>query len=570
MKKKVIALIAALLCVVTVLVACSSTAKFDDALALDSYVDKNPIYTKAETLSFTDAPTGALGQLMLFVDTNDTGNAVHSVFNVDTNATVYTATESKTVTGDTTVTVRYEITLDDVWDKNMIFCVKTTTTTQTSQETTVVDSYTYYDAKGVQFASFADLKETPNYDEQLDLIRIENKVYRVSEDSSVSAVCDIAYYADFPAVQAKVGDYYYEYANAGTKDKITVYNVSLVLVQQYEIPSYASGDIWILNNGNLLIQYRYAVDPLADEDDYDILYGSKLMLESYVLNVKNGKLKEVDLKDWLVTNVMARDVVWDTDTKVGWNGLGFNEDVENVAVAFPIEDKLVDQATSSVKYVILSKKGKPKDTIDGYIAAMDASSLVMLANNRFAVKNHAGRWYLLNEEGNNIGEIPDPTADAAKMVRNEKYMVIGKRIYDYNLTMVFDATELEYKGMLAHGILYTNKDGETLLFADGQMKTVIDKEAKATQSLVYFAPDYESGRNYVLSGRVFLVKKIADGATTYDIYNDAGTVLMNTDAVVEVGYAIATGTETENVTVLSGYKMVEGEMKYVYIRLSAA
>ncbi len=569
MKKKVLVLVAALLCVVMVLAACSNTAKFDDALALNAYVDENPTYAKAENVTVAGEAEGAEGQLVLLENENDNGRTVYSVYNVDTNATVFTVTESETVTGDTTVYVAYEIEFKEVWDDHVIFAVYTYTETQTPTDVTEKCSVAFYDAKGVQFANFEDVKGELNIRTTMDIIRIDNKLYRVAVDGSVAAVRDIAYYAELPTLQAKVGDYYYAYADINAKSSIYVYNASLLLVQQYQVPSYASGSVWILNNGNLLIQYRYVTDFLADEDDYDVVAnGGKYVLESYVLNVKNGKLKEADLEDWYVTDVTARDVVWYNDPEAGWDTDGFNADIENIAVASPIKDKLLDTAETAKKHVILSKKGKPGDVIDGYIAGMDASTLVMLTTNRFAVKNYAGKWYLLNEEGNNLGEIPNP----ATLVKNEKYMVIGDRIYDYNLAMLYDVSELENQTVLAHGILYTNVDGEQLLFADGQMKTIINKDAKATHTLVRVVTDGDNS-NYEYSDRVFLVMKVVDGATTYDIYNDVGAVLMNTDATMmmdPVYMPMAMGIETENAILLAGFKMAQSEMEYVYIRLCVA
>ena len=569
MKKKVLALVAALLCVVMVLAACSNTAKFDDALALDSYVDENLTYTKAENVTVKGEPGGYEGKLVLLEDENENGDAVYSVYNVDTNATVFTATESRTVTGDTTVSVEYEIEFEEVWDDHVILAVYTYTETQTPTDVTEKCSVAYYDAKGAQFANFDDIKDEPKYGEVMDLIRIENKVYRVAADGSVAAVCDIAYYAELPALQAQVGDYYYAYTDINAKSSIYVYDGALTLVQHYEIPSYANGGVWILNNGNLLIQYSYATDLVADDDDYDyVVEIAKVKMESYVLNVKNGKVKKADLEDWLVSDVIARDVVWSDDTEAGWGTKGFNADIENIAVASPIEDKLLNTAQTAKKHVILSKRGKAGDVIDGYIAGMDASTLVMLTTNRFAVKNYAGKWFLLNEEGNSLGEIPAPNT----INKNEKYMVIGDRIYDYNLSMLYDVSELRDQTMLAHSILYTNDEGETLLFANGEMKTVIGKDAKDTHTLVRVVIG-EDNSSYKLSDRVFFVKKVVDGATTYDIYNDMGTVLISTDATMVMDpdhMPMGMGMETENTILLAGYKTVQSKIEAVYIRLSIA
>ena len=143
------------------------------------------------------------------------------------------------------------------------------------------------------------------------------------------------------------------------------------------------------------------------------------------------------------------------------------------------------------------------------------------------------------------------------------YFVLNNKIYDWDLNVKYDMHEnkIESKVELAHSILMTNEDGATLLYTNGEVKTLIDKATA------------EAGKREIkkISDVLYAIKDTAtEGKTKYEIYNDAGTLLITIeDAVIDLNACIVKTADSNNAVLISGMSIpAEGETaKVVYYRV---
>lgn len=105
----------------------------------------------------------------------------------------------------------------------------------------------------------------------------------------------------------------------------------------------------VLENGNVLIIYVNTLDTSSKEpaDIYDdnVKYTYKMQ----ILNVKNGKLTDVDL-DYVIIGLLDRDTLEET-LALRNRGITLTENVINVAVACPIKNKQLDITSCKLLFV---------------------------------------------------------------------------------------------------------------------------------------------------------------------------------------------------------------------------
>ena len=579
MKKKLLVLVAMLLCVVTVLASCASSMKFEKVAGDGTYNDENPTLTTFAKVDVKGTMVTARGDLVIFEDVNtETGVSSYTVYNLATGAVVYTAADSEKTEGNVTTTVEHEFEINTQWDTTwfMVF-VETEVVTVVEGEEPKEEEHTTVslrDAKGNEFATATDIYDLDDIETVLDLIIYNEKAYRIADDGSIAHAFDYSALRDVPELYTKLGDYYYApiqvYGNSITEVGVQVYNSSLELVAYYEKPSYISSNTRAvyapLNNGNVLIQYSVLENDMAEDYTY-IANGSKYTLYTFVLNVEKGTAKEISLDYVVMEMVIARDARADYKMDY-WKMYGLNQEIENLAIVCPIEDERVNMNDSAAKVAAMTNKGKVDGFIDGFIDNMQPGAVFQVATNRWIVENLSGQMFLLNEKGEVLGEISNiDMEDLMEAVFEgegvKPYFVLNNKIYDWDLNVKYDMHEnkIESKVELAHSILMTNEDGATLLYTNGEVKTLIDKATA------------EAGKREIkkISDVLYAIKDTAtEGKTKYEIYNDAGTLLITIeDAVIDLNACIVKTADSNNAVLISGMSIpAEGETaKVVYYRV---
>ena len=541
MKKKLLVLVAMLLCIVTVLSACGETVKFKKIVA-DEYVDQNPTLTKAEAVTLTGDVKDAQDDLLYLEGLNDDGKPVYTVYNMAENKTVWTAT----VTDEKT---SYDVELMDGYYEDIAwFAVVTTVEGEGDAEDTATADI--YDQKGTKVVSFDAEEVEP--DVMLDLIKVDTKVYRIAEDGTIAEAFEMGALAEMPEVDAKYGDYYLLMAD----DFLFGYDEELQLVFAHRIPAYATNPIAIaLNNGNVLVQFTCMAT--WDAEDYSFIdnSGNKVVLTSLLINAKNGKIKELDL-DFVILAGSSRT---DDDLEyVYFDEL--NEDIENVAlVSYIVDERVVGPMTGGDSYsnvmdlntclISLSNKGKDKGILDATLVGQ-AMLPSQVDEDLWAIYTITGQAYLVNGKGKVVAEISDVN------YVNAAYIVSDGKLYNFALEVVLDFEEKELEMMdlehyrLNRGMFFVDEDGVITLFANGESKTIVAKDAD--REVIAVRDNY------------FIVEDNTGDDTKYEIYNDVGTLLYTVEKAS--GYANAYYA-SNNVIVLTG---LESDDKDVVIRLSVA
>ena len=554
MKKKLLVLVAMLLCVVTVLASCASSMKFEKVVGDGTYNDENPTLTTIAKLDVKGEIEleDSEGDLVIFKETSEeTGLSTYTVYNVALGKNVWTGTETKTESGENYTRVRYEVSLLEQWGTT-ILSVMTMNLTATKTE----DDYDYdtkidvkaMAADGTEFLSITDVKESQMMNSWFveDLLCLDGKVYRIADDGTVALAFEWSALRGKPEEDLrKLGNFYFE----GDDDYIDIYDASLNLIGTYYLPSYAEeGDFYVLSNGNILIQYSVMQDIMAEDYDY-IESMAKFNLHSFLFNAETGKLKELDL-DFVVEDVWS----YDADDE-DWY---FNEKIENVAWVSYIVDQRIDTSDAAIKMVALSNNGKDAGAIDNLIPNMDCEGLWHVATNRWIASNMAGQDFLLNEKGEILGEVSGIDWDEA----NANFFVLNGKIYDWDLNVKVDLSEQkcdDYE-ILNHSVLFETEDGEQKLYVNGEVKTLIDKATA------------EAGKRdlEILSDNLYVIIDTAtEGKTKYEFYNDAGTLLTAIDNAIFAPDCLIYEADSNNAVVIAGMSVpAEGEAaKVVYYRV---
>ena len=241
-----------------------------------------------------------------------------------------------------------------------------------------------------------------------DYYRIDKKGKFVKEGTLAKNVAE-----NLPQFMNSINKLYYNMSEG----VLSVYDYSFNLINYYELPSYADVDesgFYLLNDGNVLIQYAFAVS--AYENDYTYYNGQNNMkVVTLIYNVKTGETKEIKTVA-LFNFVVARD-----DKGMGGELQALYENgIKNLAEVQFITNKQLDQ---NDKTVSLKNDGSIDKVISDVIVAF--SDIEPHSSGNFIVYTKLGGKYLVDKKGKVVADITDA-------VCNEKYIVVNGKIYDFN------------------------------------------------------------------------------------------------------------------------------------------
>ena len=466
--------------------------------------------------------------LSVFETKNANDNKVYMVYNYETETVVLTLTESETVAYD-----HINVSATSFDDKMYDFISVEKTTTPAEGEPTT--EYIMYYADGTVALSYGEDAHVNIIwaDRTLfidgDYYRINKKGKFVKEGTLAKNVAE-----NLPQFMSFVDDRYYNISEG----VLSVYDYSFNLVGYYELPSYVDVDdatISVLNDGNVLIQYKFAVSFF--ESDYTYYNGqNNIKVVTLIYNVKKGETKEIETEA-LFNYLVARDD----------KGLGgelqalYDDSIKNLAGVNFITNKQIDQ---NGKTVSVKNDGSIDEVLDDVIVAF--SEIDPHSSGKFIVYTKLGNRYLVDKKGKIVADITDATY-------NEKYIFVNNKIYDFDFEELatIDNAKWEHAYTMNNSLVFAcidenDADAEKKfgLFADGQFKvvTLADGESLA---------DYTS--------RYYVISKTVDNTTTYTYYNENGVKLFDTTLALT-----AKGTARNGKALLSGSTWDETNGKYVY------
>lgn len=531
MKKRLLVLTAMILCVVMALSSCSlftSTVKFKDFVDKDYTPDVNASRTTVNKVDISgklneDAGGDKLGNVIVLQGTNKTTNrTMYTVYNVATNKVIWSGENSVNKLADGEETVNYTLQKKTVYldaAVNEVTClviVIKEIRTVTSFAKTAYD-ITVWAEDGTEIVTFKDVDKNKALDSiwaAADLFSIQEKVYRLSKEGGAEFAFDWSSARQNPTgYLTKAGDYYVDYTGYHYEYSVSIYDNCLNTVLTYAPPVYdvidsetplfnLRGSSHILSNGNVIVQYVVGQDIMAKKYDF-MLLGGKYNLHTVLLDVKTGKVKELKL-DYIIEEVMFGAATED---------MGVSQEVENVALGYIIEDGRINQSSAAAKLLSVRNDGKVEGALELPMTGMTVENgITAVAHNRWLINTINGRSYIVDENGDVIGE----DFDVAQ--RNGDLFLMDNRIYDWNLDVICDLSKenIEEIYVMDHGVFFKTRAGAYKLFANGELKTIADEDAASDEKRIV---------KYLCQGAYMVIDASDAAGTKYEIYNDLGVLL---------------------------------------------
>ena len=543
-RSKILSLFALFLSALMLFSSCGlkKNGSLKDILDKDAKADVDSVYRAGAVVGdLKDASyVKGSGNLALFTKPveNKDGETDWIIYNLKTNSVVYkeTATDK--------IEVSIGLKKNSYYETFCSYFVVTLKTKGEGENAKPKITTAIYDEKGKSVAS-ADYAE--QVDSVLDLICFDGKCYRVDANGGISMAFEYSPLALFPNVSAKIQGYYYDLDE--DTSSVAVYDDKLNLVSKYMVGfEDAETNFTVLENGNVFIQYAMMLDSHAE--DYDVLVvdgdeSEKYNYVSQILDIKKNAVKDVDCDYviWYGINLLEENGYYA-------NGLGANTDeVAVIGYGYKIVDKRLTNG------VMLSMDAKGNVTELGEMNGSPISSVKLFDTNRWVVGTLDERAYVVDGEGNLIGEVTNVDDPYGKL-----FYVNGK-LYNSNLSVVKNLTaegwqiyddkygfETEDKDFVSERALISDKyyrsygDMILLVGASGEMaicsqsgdiNVLIEKDSDdeiviATSTYVVVSGEKEY-KVYNKNGELVLSIAVADGATyqvVKSVYTGDGAALL--------------------------------------------
>lgn len=443
-----------------------------------TYFDEPEINSLLKNM--TEEYTSSITNLVLFQNQKAApGNIKAAVLNVDQGeivCSIYAEEEDD----DNTSTL---LVLNNIIVKQTAYYIGNTITSYRS---------TIYDSKGREIDSRISKQafETPTFYSNVSMFSFNDKLYRV-EDNVVSYVMDLGL-RSVPNFDFESDKFYYDI----NSDSIKVYNKDFTLEYFYEAADNANETfICPLSNGNVLIQNTIILP--RDASEYDIFDGEdKYDLQTIIYDVENNVEKQIEC-NFAVTDMLngliGRD--YSTPSTVEYN---FSK-IENLACIYKIENKIV---SVDEEIVVLSNDLNVTAYLDNVIPGQNGIAMP-IAPDRYTVSDKSGKTYVVNGDGNVIGECTAArfNQNTGVFESNGKYndtdMQLILDMNDYGYTAVSSSNEYLYRQKITYSTNDQADEYEYYLF-DGTAFTPANIKKNATDFVFrgdYFTYNYKSGDN---------------------------------------------------------------------------
>ena len=424
MKKGILSIVLASVLAIAVIGAgcgCNGT-ELEDVYAPNAYeqlAENKGILTKKSQLS-------GLSESMVYNISRDSNLGVFNKYDATTGYTTYSVYnfESDSVVATFTDSANTEYTDVSTWRRTICSGDAIYDYFVVTKTVTVGTTYALYAANGTKVAESEDAPTV-----KLDTIFVGGDYYRIVNGTLTKAGTIAKNVAEnLPYFDAKNGGNYYEISEG----QLFVYNESYVLTGYYKIPTYAKGSMNVLDDGNVLIQYTYAVPMFEEEYTYfdysedpqtEQVKQTKYVVKTLIYDVEDNETEEVKDVNYIISNFkMSRST---EKGSINDNKALFNEDIENVATISLITDKRID---TTRRLAAIDNDGD-MELIDELFFAQTSDFVVPISNGRFIYTSKTGAQYLVNAKG-------EVLADVTGAEHNAKYIVLNDAIYDHDFNLL--------------------------------------------------------------------------------------------------------------------------------------
>ena len=505
MKKRILSVLAVLLVFAALFSSCGAgNLAFSKLVRAGSAPEEAPLFTKAELMDISGTFQSAAGGLAYFQRVTTMSRIGHEVYNLTTGKLLWEGENGYSDEGKFT----YSVHLKSYAQSSCFYISKSTDISGTLASKS---HYTLYDQDGKAVASGENNGNAPVF--CADLVIFGGVVYRL-ENGELNVLHENADLMRTPSSWEKAGMYYCGYSS----NTLYIYNDNLSLRHQYQLPGYAKNiSRFVLNNGNVLIQYSVLCDPYTQSYTY-LSNNQKYKLVTLLFDAQKGGCKKLDCS-WFLEDVQRKN---DRTSRSYFEENGISYDLSNILTAYAIKDKQVDQARAYM--FALDNDGKIKDAIDGYVPGT-VSSMSLVAQNRWLVKNTAGHSYLLDQTGTILGECSAANRSSVGVLSG------SNTLYDWDLNKLADFSEYGTSTTLLHrGALVTKENGEATLWTKQGVKTLIDEEQAQTRSVQACG---------AFGYAVMETSEQLSNARLKALYNDKGELLFSDENNTIVNISVA-------------------------------
>ena len=307
----------------------------------------------------------------------------------------------------------------------------------------------------------------------LDLVLYDGEYYRTDADGNLTfAFHSNPMHPSLSGVTTTAAGYYYREVDGYLHSySAWVYDDCMKQFAYYESPSYAQeAHGFVLNDGNLLVQYR--IPTVNDAQEYDLeISGKKYELVSLIFDVKTQKEREVTLDYVLTSGGGQSRADWHYTHKFEQ----FEDDVINLAYGYQIENKRID--TNDLVVYTISNQGAVIERLNDWVPHQGKNLPVAVSSTRYTLSNDLAQCFFLDESGNILFELHE------NAIVGENYIYYNNAIYDHELNLLYDygedmTVEMFYDKCI---LLRSNATEDVYLFANGESQIFV--EARRASSL---------------------------------------------------------------------------------------
>ncbi len=372
-------------------------------------------------------------------------------------------------------------------------------------------THVLYDGTGAAVATIEE-DVAPDAPELFgDLVIYDHVAYSVSNDGALTKELDVPEYLALGACDTWNDDYFYSMS----VDSIRVYDRSFNGTTVWTAPSYAEEtEFYVLNNGDVLIQYSYEMD--HDSSDYDYYMDDnndgiteKMDLVTLVLSAKDGSVKDVNM-EYIVRHILVSNKLYDENDD---NNI-FNDKFDNIAMVYPIVDEKIDISMANADYMLMSNKGKIGKSlkmVDNQIASIPEK----IGDDLYRVSTLYGEALI-----NGNGKILQQMNNSLSIVGG--YFIGNRAIYDLELNEVYDLKENKATVIKTlDNTVFVRAEEDTkytiIALCGGEQKTVYTYDSAAENNLTF---------EFVEEADCYVIHNTQSG--DYQYYNAEGTLLVTT------------------------------------------
>ena len=560
--KRIIALLLVTVLSLGVLASCGSDTAADNSGELKklsisdvynadvdfyAYMENNKTYTSHTNYTFLSEKS-VLDDSDIFVlyENTSVDPIKYTVYNLALEKEVFSIETSKAV----------DIELDDYYfsvvavDENG----KEKTTVYNNNGETIYTTDGYYDPD-----SFGGM-----------FLRIGNSVYSTNPDYSLTKICELPTIidGDIEYMQFIALDDAYLIVDTdedGDVYSIAYYSKDFKLISAYMPNSYFDDfNCAILANGNALITgIEYLEEDATEFDFYGD--GEKVKVSYFIFDYKENSTTEIDLGDYVLMGswIMNELVYSYISSDVDFYDI-FNEDVENIATLYKINNQHIDYSMSYD--AVINNDG----TIVGYVNSQvpyQYESAQPWGNYYVAYTDFAS--YILDKDGDVLLEIP---SNDIEFTEYGIYDRDADKLYSFNestksLDLVKDFSDFYIRVQEDDFMLYSNYN-EVSELTDYYFysKTGGEKKVAVPQGFEIFV-NYNAYYE-VLSDELFSFTMYSYNEETYEYtyeyhyYNNEGTLLFKSELDYDYYKTF------DSFAIIEAYNSETG--KYVYKKISVA